>query len=107
MPGSAGPGAAGAGALAPAGAAVPLRRIDCDVAARPDIRESANESVRKIPPVHQVARVKSVAAWRLPKSVSEPAPAAPIAARPPPFPAWRRTTTIKRTASSRRRDSKK
>ena len=95
-------GEVGAGAAGP-----PVRRIDSDCATRPDIMEIAKDSVRKMPPVHHVAFVRSVAAWRLPKRVSEPAPAAPIAARPPPLPACRSTITIRMTESISRRAIKK
>ena len=73
----------------------------------PDSKERVNANPRKIPPVHHVARVRRLAACRPPNSVSDPAPAAPMAASPPPFPACRRTTTTSRRASSRRRVNRK
>src|SRR5688500_17597087 len=49
---------------------------------------------RNAPPSHFVALCRKVAVWRLP-IISMPVPAPPKpAARPPPFPAWRRMTTM-------------
>ena len=61
----------------------------------------------KVPPAIQVARVRTVVAWRPPRIPSVAAAPPPIAARPPPFPDWRRITTPRNSPSSTRRPSRK